>query len=459
MNSYKTYSLFGVIIIFICGLIGLNGCSKKKSAPNFIHLKEVKLDNALPPLFPVGSFNPKHDIFPVVEQDSVTGLPDTLNNMKVWHAFLDYKQYFYWAYKHGIWSKKDFENYNKNTGNLIKSEKQTKKWVDCIVTMAFGKNSQGQWVVILDRNNNEDLNDDKPVNFKTDTVQFKGISLPVKKAKVNLTFQIYRNHKVLTLREPFVLIYELKKGPESLGLEYDKYLRGQWKIKGKTYDVSLTNLGFTAQYVPEEGTYLLVDLNKDGKFGVLSGSNERYRTDQPFNIEGITWKVDSIKPNGTTVYLTKPDTTVLPKLSLRKGAEAPNFTAKTLNDKNFSLNNLRGKYVLLDFWGTWCPACLKELPNLKKANQRFSGKNFEIIGICVDSRKKHVKQFVENRNITWPQIFVSYGNTKGTIVNLYDVIGYPSEYLINPEGKVVASGMGLRGKQLIKILKSKLNQP
>lgn len=435
-------------IILFCLVLGLVSCSENNKTQHKIDFKKVKLENALPPLTPLGTFNPKYNIFPVVEKDSVIGLPTSLNKLTVRHTFIYRDQYFYWAFKNGLWGKKGFNNMSPP----IIPERQTEKWVDCIVTIAYGKNSNNKWVVYIDKNNNENLSDDKPINFKTDTSGEEAI----KKARININFEIYREGQIITLKEPFVLTYIPEKGIKSLGLKYDRYLRGKWAIKDQKFNVSLFGFGFTAQYRPTQFTYLLVDLNKDGKFDIMPGSIERYRTDQPFNILGITWKIDSIKADGTTLYLSKADTTVLPKISLRKGTVAPTFTAKTINGRTFELQDLNGKYVLLDFWGTWCGPCLEELPNLKKAHEIYAAKNLEIIGISVDASAAKVKKFVESHNIDWTQIFVEYGNTDGTVVDLYNITGLPTQYLIGPDGKIVAYGNSLRGKQLLKTLKSKL---
>lgn len=221
--------------------------------------------------------------------------------------------------------------------------------------------------------------------------------------------------------------------------------------------MGLFTLSYKANYRPGEFTFLLVDLNKDGQFDIMPGSNESYRTDQPFNIAGVTWQVDSIKADGSELYLTKPDTSVLPELALRESAEAPPFSATTIYEKPLELHQLKGRYVLLDFWGTWCGPCLDEIPNLKKAYQQFSDENFEIVGISVDRNPEHVREFIESQNMNWPQIFEEYGGNNQAISTLYDVTGFPTQYLIGPDGKIISYGAELRGDQLIRTLDKELN--
>ena len=390
-NKSRLFILWGIILT---GFFIVTGCVES-NGPNTIHLQQAKYDDALPPNAAIGTFNPDRHIFPVKERSSIKGIPDSLKELKVWHDFIYRDQYFYYAYKNGDWSEEGFNNMNPP----IDASRQTKQWVDCISTIAFGKDNSGEWVIILDKDNDEDLSDEEPIKFSTDTLDYGTNQMVVKRAQVNLTFEIYRNNKIITRTEPFILSYNPTEGATSVGINYDKYRRGKWQVNQQTFDVALFSYGYEAIYNPGEFTYLLIDLNKDCQFDIMPGNNESYRTDRPFNIFGETFQVDSINASGTKIHITKPDTSVLPALALRKGASALNFNAETIAGDSLELSNLRGKYVLLDFWGTWCGPCLKEIPNLKEAYSIFSDKNFEIVGICVDQSIKQVRDFVKERNV------------------------------------------------------------
>ncbi|NGP88468.1 TlpA family protein disulfide reductase [Fodinibius halophilus] len=443
-NESRLFILWGV---FLAAVLVVAGCSESDS-PNIIHLKQIKYDNALPPNAAFDTFDPTKHIFTVKERNNITGIPDTLKELNVWHDFIYSDQYFYYAYKKGDWSEEEFNNMSPP----IDTSSQTEQWVDCISTIAFGKDKNGQWVTILDKDNDEDLSDEEPITFSTDTLEFKTKRMAVKRAQVDLTFEIYRDNQILTQTEPFILTYSPTAGVPSIGINYDKYRRGKWQVNKQTFDVALFSFGYEAVYNPGEFTYLLIDLNKDGQFDIMPGNNESYRTDRPFNVFGETFQVDSINAIGTKIHITKPDTSVLPALALRKGASALNFKAQTIGGDSLAFSNLRGKFVLLDFWGTWCGPCLKEIPNLKEAYSIFSDKNFEIVGICVDQNIKQVRDFVKERNIKWPQIYEPYGQVDQPISNLYRVTGYPTQYLVNPDGNIVAFGNELKGDQLIKTL-------
>ncbi len=122
------------------------------------------------------------------------------------------------------------------------------------------------------------------------------------------------------------------------------------------------------------------------------------------------------------------------------GTLAPDFTLKDLQGNDFSLSSLRGKYVMLDFWGSWCGWCIKALPQMKEcyAKHKDSGK-FEIVSIdCRDTEAKW-KAAVEKHAMTWTQV---KNEDKDDIPTLYGISGYPSFIIINPEGQIVKRFIG-----------------
>ncbi|MDE6556800.1 MAG: TlpA family protein disulfide reductase [Duncaniella sp.] len=119
--------------------------------------------------------------------------------------------------------------------------------------------------------------------------------------------------------------------------------------------------------------------------------------------------------------------------------EAPSFSLKDLEDKNIRLSDYRGKWVILDFWGTWCPWCIKGFHDLKEAYVKYAGK-LEIIGIdCGDSQdvwRAGVKRF----DLPWVQVYKPEDETK--ILTDYYVQHYPTKVIISPEGKVLNLTVG-----------------
>ena len=133
-------------------------------------------------------------------------------------------------------------------------------------------------------------------------------------------------------------------------------------------------------------------------------------------------------------------------LGVFAGGDAPEFEATTLDDARLKLSDFRGKVVLIDFWATWCAPCVAELPNVKKAHERFGADGFVVVSISFDKDAATAKKFAAKRGMSWPQVWVK-GADKSPLAKLYNVVGIPATFLVGPDGKVVAKD--LRGDKLI----------
>lgn len=131
----------------------------------------------------------------------------------------------------------------------------------------------------------------------------------------------------------------------------------------------------------------------------------------------------------------------LPKI----GGIAPDITMADTSGKAFSLSMLRGKYVLVDFWASWCGPCREENPNVVNAYQEFKNKNFTILGVSLDKQKAEWTKAVEEDHLTWYHISdLKYWSSAA--VAPYGIEGIPYNVLLDPQGKIIA--MNLRGNDL-----------
>ena len=137
------------------------------------------------------------------------------------------------------------------------------------------------------------------------------------------------------------------------------------------------------------------------------------------------------------------------------GSDMPDFKLPDKDGNMFKFNSLRGKYVLVDFWASWCGPCMREMPNVVKLYKECKGKNFEIVGISLDQKKDAWLNAVEKNKMKWIQ--VSDLKSWGTLpVKLCNVSAVPYTILVDPDGKVIA--LDLRGEELIQKVKEVLKK-
>lgn len=127
------------------------------------------------------------------------------------------------------------------------------------------------------------------------------------------------------------------------------------------------------------------------------------------------------------------------------GAVAPEFAQNNLEGNPVALSSLRGKYVLIDFWASWCGPCRAENPNVKAAYAKFKDKNFEILAVSLDNKKDAWVQAIEKDGLPWLHVSDLQG-WKNVVAEQYDVKAIPQNWLIDPNGVII--GQNMRGKEL-----------
>lgn len=127
------------------------------------------------------------------------------------------------------------------------------------------------------------------------------------------------------------------------------------------------------------------------------------------------------------------------------GIDAPDFTLKDIEGNDFSLSSLRGKYVILDFWGSWCGWCIKGMPQMKEYYKKYAGK-FEILGIDCNDTEQKWKDAVKKNELPWKHVYnpraKSEADAANDVCSKYGITGFPTKIVISPEGKIVKTIVG-----------------
>ena len=131
--------------------------------------------------------------------------------------------------------------------------------------------------------------------------------------------------------------------------------------------------------------------------------------------------------------------------AVKVGDMAPDFSLPDPSGKKISLSSFRGKYVLVDFWASWCKPCRMENPNVVKAYQQYKNKNFTILGVSLDKKKEAWVEAIQADGLAWNHVSdLKFWDS--AVVPLFGINGIPTNFLLDPQGKVIAAN--LRGDAL-----------
>ena len=121
---------------------------------------------------------------------------------------------------------------------------------------------------------------------------------------------------------------------------------------------------------------------------------------------------------------------------LKPGADAPDIALNTIDGKPFSLKDLRGKYVVLDFWASWCPDCRKDSPFIMQLYKKFGAKGVAFVGVSFDKNMESWKNGVAKLGIEYTQVSDLKQMRESPVAKAYHIGWIPTVYVIDPQGKV-----------------------
>lgn len=219
-----------------------------------------------------------------------------------------------------------------------------------------------------------------------------------------------------------------------------------------------TDLGAKIGLMTDDGKFVLIEKSKIKKPSTEKEALENGKEDEA-NDEANAKEEEDAAPSASTPEPDDVEAKAARRLratSHLKGHPSKEFTAKDLAGKEISLSDYRGKVVLLVFWATWCYPCVQELPNEKKAFEKYNDKGFTIISVSQDLNRQKLESFVKQHGLEWTQIQDSSGK-KGEISKLYSVWGIPQSYLIDRDG--IIRFRNVRGEKLEKAVATLLGIP
>jgi peroxiredoxin len=140
---------------------------------------------------------------------------------------------------------------------------------------------------------------------------------------------------------------------------------------------------------------------------------------------------------------------LLAKINIKLGKKAPDFSTKSLTGKLIKLEDYSGKFVFIDFWGSWCAPCRKEIPNLKKLYSSVTRDKLEIIGLAQD-KEPELRKYIADNEIKYPNALAPK-----ELLAKFGISRFPTSFLINPEGMIVR--MNMRGEDTMILIKYEID--
>ena len=128
--------------------------------------------------------------------------------------------------------------------------------------------------------------------------------------------------------------------------------------------------------------------------------------------------------------------------AIQVGKPAPEFALNDIDGQVMKLADFRGKWVLLDFWGSWCIWCRKGNPALVDLYDKYGGKDFEIIGLAARDKEENWKKAIEEDHLTWKHANLALTEGGNDLPAKYNISGYPTKILVDPEGRIAVISVG-----------------
>jgi thiol-disulfide isomerase/thioredoxin len=222
-------------------------------------------------------------------------------------------------------------------------------------------------------------------------------------------------------------------------IETGYHREGVFNINDKIFRMVVS--GELSPYFMRESTDFFLGSDNE-VFQEQNDNNQPYKLKQTIFVENRDFSIDSVNKFGDTAWILYKGYNQKP-IGNRKGLYAQNIKTRTLDKNEFNLHRLNGKYVLLDFWGTWCNPCIELIPKLKALNSRYMSKGLALVSIANENKDsyKSLITMTGDKQMNWTNIYDDR-DLKNNICEQFDIECYPTSILIDKSGKIIFRACG-----------------
>lgn len=380
---------------------------------------------------------------------NIAGVPSTWENIRYGEMETNTYQSAYQDYQLGKISLEEYNDFQKSVGWHPDTLNLSKEPLKTNIALIVGKDSSGYYKLILDANNNHDFSDDSVQHLlqmnSQDELFDRNSNTTAFSRTTTVNYERLVNNKKTMVSAPVLIAYI--KEDNLLWYSFPQYLTGNFN----ELNLAIRSGPFTSLSYERSDILVFDDSLRNSDVIATDGLINK---NEYLEIKGEIYKNLGANLNKNVLLLEKMK---LPKkdiYSTQVGYKAfPYVGNDFIAGIPITSDSLKGKYVFLDFWATFCGPCIAEFPNLKSLYEKTSRKNLEIVGIVCESLPEMVKNIINKYAVNWPQIL---STDDDSIKKAFGVYGYPKSFLINPEGIVIAKD--LRGKELERIFMKLMNK-
>lgn len=366
----------------------------------------------------------------------IKGAPTDWSGTKFGDIDFNIYQTVYQNYLVGNITEERYEILQKSWSWIPDTLNLSKAPLQCKVAFAFGKDSTGEVKMIIDTNNNLDLSDDKP--FKPLVIDYtKKTNIDSIKISnsITISYEDFVDKKIVKESTPIFITYMS---------QIDMFMCNfpQYKTtKFKEVEIAVCSDDFCSVTYDNPIIAIVSDTLKKGD--KIDRANI-FSKNENIEIKGEVYKNKGVNKTKNTLILERLN---LPKnqlYSTQIGYKTISFEGVDFKtNAPIVLSDLKGKYVYLDFWASFCKPCLEEIPNVSELYSKIDTSKIQFIGIVCETPPNALNKLITEHSIDWPQIL---SNDTNNIKDKYNIRGYPTTLLLDHEGVVIARN--LRGKAL-----------
>jgi thiol-disulfide isomerase/thioredoxin len=384
-------------------------------------------------------------------QSKVQNIPTDLDDYGLFSFETHRLLGLYKNYKARNISKDYFERIFKNSpfDTTFYQKNPIKSSVYCISGLKGSKK-----VIVVDANNNLDFADDQVFEFDTATyfVPFQKMDmglLPV----IEIAYEVYDGKQVFLRKTP-TRILPFNSNLKSTKPDANWYrmmtpyfhsqlLSGQMESNGATYYIWFDN------FPTSDVTYrhnLSFSMNS-AKDGIAKGRIYTHETGDSIALMGKAYFIQPLNLRNDVLTLQPLENVHLS--GINPGQLMPVLKFQDLESQNLDLNSLSGKPTIIDFWGSWCGPCIKEIPDLKALWQEY-GDKINVLSLAFDDDPEAAKALIKELGMDWKQVILPLSSEESkTLLRRWKIEGFPTMLLLDAQGLVVDKVVGLGGTKML----------